>query len=249
MNMAPQLKDAARGFAIVSGSAFKDLPIYITECDPEGCAACGMSTNPENAYRNGLMYSSYTAASFARIWDLAEKYHVHLKAAMSWSFEFEGQKLFDGFRDMATNGIDKPVLNVFRMYGMMRGRRVLLTGPDSSALAVAGDRQLAVMVWNYTDDDLPGEAASVNLRLVHLPVGKARLEQYRIDEMHSNAYAVWKKMGAPPSVQGDARRKLEEAGKLVMLPDPERVRISKDGETNLSILLPAHAVSLLVWKW
>ncbi|HEY4209604.1 MAG TPA: beta-xylosidase [Puia sp.] len=249
MNMAPQLKDAARGFAIVSGSAFKDLPIYITECDPEGCAACGMSTNPENAYRNGLMYSSYTAASFARIWDLAEKYHVHLKAAMSWSFEFEGQKLFDGFRDMATNGIDKPVLNVFRMYGMMRGRRVLLTGPDSSALAVAGDRQLAVMVWNYTDDDLPGEAVSVNLRLEHLPVGKARLEQYRIDEMHSNAYAVWKKMGAPPSVQGDARRKLEEAGKLVMLPDPERVRISKDGETNLSILLPAHAVSLLVWKW
>jgi xylan 1,4-beta-xylosidase len=249
MNMAPQLKDVARGFAIVRASSFKDLPIYITECDPEGCAACGMSTNPENAYRNGLMYSSYTAASFARIWDLAAQYHVNLKAAMSWAFEFEGQKLFDGFRDLATNGIDKPVLNVFRMYGMMRGRRVGLAGQDTAALAVAGDRQLAVMVWNYTDDDLPGEAIPVALQVQHLPVGHARLEQYRIDETHSNAYAVWKKMGSPPAAKGEAYRKLEEAGKLAMLAPPERVRITREGGTTVKLMLPAHAVSLLVWKW
>jgi len=115
MNMAPQLGDVARGFEIVGNSSFRNLPIYITECDPEGCAACGMSTNPENAYRNGTMYSSYTVASFARIYDLAARYHVNLQGAMSWSFEFEGQKWFDGFRDLATNGVDKPVLNVFRM--------------------------------------------------------------------------------------------------------------------------------------
>jgi len=249
MNMAPQLKDVARGFTIVSGSPFKDLPIYITECDPEGCAACGMSTNPENAYRNGTMYSSYTAASFSRIWDLAEQYHVNLRGAMSWSFEFEGQKLFDGFRDLATNGIDKPVLNVFRMYGMMRGRRVRSGGPDTAALAVAGSRQLAIMVWNYTDDDLPGEAVPVTLRVRHLPVGRVKLEQFCIDAAHSNAYEVWKNMGSPPSVGGDAYRKLEEAGKLTALGAPKQVRISKEGETTVDIVLPAHAVSLLVWKW
>jgi len=249
MNMAPQLKDLARGFALVRGSAFKDLPIYITECDPEGCAACGMSTNPENAYRNGTMYSSYTAASFSRIWDLARQYHVNLRGAMSWSFEFEGQKLFDGFRDLATNGIDKPVLNVFRMYGMMRGRRVYLNGPDSSAMAVAGDRQLAIMIWNYTDDDLPGEAVPMTLRVQHLPLGRVKLEQFCIDEEHSNAYAVWKKMGSPSTVGGDTYRKLEEAGKLAMLAAPKRVRLSKEGETTVGIVLPAHAVSLLVWKW
>ncbi|HVU58997.1 MAG TPA: hypothetical protein VHD83_28240 [Puia sp.] len=249
MNMAPQLKDVARGFVLVSGSAFKDLPIYITECDPEGCAACGMSTNPENAYRNGTMYSSYTAASFSRIWDLAAQYHVNLRAAMSWSFEFEGQKLFDGFRDLATNGIDKPVLNVFRMYGMMRGRRIHSTGSDTMALAVAGDRQLAIMIWNYTDDDLPGIPVPMTLRVQHLPVGRARLEQYRIDEAHSNAYELWKKMGSPPTAGGDAYRKLEEAGKLAMLTAPSGVRISKEGETTVDVVLPAHAVSLLVWKW
>ena len=32
---------------------------------------------------------------------------------LTWAFEFEGQPYFDGFRTLATNGIDKPVLNLF----------------------------------------------------------------------------------------------------------------------------------------
>ena len=124
MNMAPQLTDLAKGFGLVSASPYAALPILVTECDPEGCAACSVATSPQNAYRNGTMYSSYTAASFARIYDLAERYHVHLEGATTWAFEFEGQRWFDGFRDLATNGVDKPVLGVFRMLGMMGGDRV-----------------------------------------------------------------------------------------------------------------------------
>jgi xylan 1,4-beta-xylosidase len=249
MNMAPQLKDVERGFAIMRGSAFRELPIYITECDPEGCAACGMSTNPENAYRNGTMYSSYTACSFKKIWDLAEQYHVNLKGAMSWSFEFEGQKMFDGFRDLATNGIDKPVLNVFRMYGMMSGRRVRLDSLDKDVLAVAGDRHLAVMVWNYSDDDLPGEAVPLTLRVTHLPRGPVKLQQFSIDEEHSNAYELWKKIGSPATLSGAAYQKLEAGGKLKALSTPQEVAISKDGETKVGIEVPSHGVSLLIWKW
>ncbi len=81
--------------------------------DPEGCAACSVDFNPQNAYRNGTMYSSYTAASYARIYDIAEKTGVNIEGAVSWSFEFENQPWFAGFRDLATNGVDKPVLNVF----------------------------------------------------------------------------------------------------------------------------------------
>ncbi|MDO6430633.1 beta-xylosidase [Flavitalea sp. BT771] len=267
MNMSPQLGDVARGFSIVSSSIFKELPIYITECDPEGCAACGMSTNPENAYRNGTMYSSYTAASFARIYDLAERYHVNLRGAMSWSFEFEGQRWFDGFRDLATNGVDKPVLNVFRMYGMMPGRRIPVDNPsvipldsmmksnvqggrtDIHALAVAGARQLTVMVWNYTDDDLPGDSVGMHVLVTHLPSGMARFRHFRIDGTHSNAYEVWRQMGSPSSIDGTARRRLEKAGALAALGDPQRVRVPEKGEASVSFSLPAHAVSLLRWDW
>lgn len=252
MNMAPQLKDVSRGFEIVGNSSFKKLPIYITECDPEGCAACGMSTNPENAYRNGTMYSSYTAASFARIYDLAMRYRVNLQGAMSWSFEFEGQKWFDGFRDLATNGIDKPVLNVFRMYGMMQGRRILVENGgriDIQGLAVAGERQLTLMVWNYTDDDLPGDSVDMTILAKHLPPGQMSFRHYRVDETHSNAYEVWKKIGSPSSVEGTAYRVLERSGGLSELMPPERVNVSENGEITVSFVLPPHAVSLLKWNW
>jgi xylan 1,4-beta-xylosidase len=262
MNMNPQLKDVARGFAIVKGSAFSQLPIYITECDPEGCAACGMATNPENAYRNGTMYSSYTAASFARILDSAELYGVNLAGATSWSFEFEGQKWFDGFRDLATNGVDKPVLNVFRMYGMMRGNRVKVdngaAGMDVEAtgsvdgaatvLAAADGHTMTVMLWNYSDDDLPGEAVSRILRLKNIPAKRVNVQRFGIDEEHSNAYTVWKKMGSPQDVGGEQYRVLEKAGQLQRT-GKDLVAAVVGGELSVPVSLPAHAVVLVRVSW
>ncbi|HEY4287498.1 MAG TPA: beta-xylosidase [Puia sp.] len=267
MNMNPQLKDAARGFAIVKASAFSQLPIYITECDPEGCAACGMATNPENAYRNGTMYSSYTAASFARILDSAEAYGVNLAGATSWSFEFEGQKWFDGFRDLATNGVDKPVLNVFRMYGMMRGNRVkvepaaaaaaggdagvgggAVAGVAASVLAAADAHTMTVMLWNYSDDDLPGEKVARTLRLKNIPAHAVVLQRWGIDETHSNAYTVWKKMGSPQDVNAGQYAVLEKAGRLQQV-GMETTAAVAGGEMSVSVSLPAHAVVLVRVSW
>src|SRR5688572_12189954 len=188
MNMGTQLRDIEAGFKYVASyPKFKNLPVIIGESDPEGCAACGMATNPENAYRNGTMYSSYTAASFARKYLLADQYKVNFLGAVSWSFEFENQPWFYGFRDLATNGVDKPVLNVFRMYGMMSGKRVhsestrqyeLFRVRDSGirkertdigAIAAKDKRNATVMIWNYHDDDLRGSDESVDLNVKSLP--------------------------------------------------------------------------------
>jgi xylan 1,4-beta-xylosidase len=263
MNMNPQLKDVARGFAIVKGSAFSRLPIYITECDPEGCAACGMATNPENAYRNGTMYSSYTAASFARILDSAELYGVNLAGATSWSFEFEGQKWFDGFRDLATNGVDKPVLNVFRMYGMMRGNRVKVESGvpgvegvgavgnvdvASTVLAAGDGHTMTVMLWNYSDDDLPGEIVKRVLRLKNIPAKRVNVQRFGIDEEHSNAYAVWKQMGSPQDMDAGQYKVLEKAGQLQRT-GKDLVAVVVDGELSVPVSLPAHAVVLVRVSW
>ena len=102
----------------------KAKPIVIGESDPDGCAAC---QGPQLGYRNGTMYSSYTAAVFARKHDLAERHGVNLEGALTWAFEFEDQPYFAGFRVLATNGIDLPVLNVFRMFSQMGGQRVAAT--------------------------------------------------------------------------------------------------------------------------
>ena len=102
----------------------KGKPVIIGESDPDGCAACPSSIYPQNGYRNGTLYASYTAASFARKYDLAERHGVNFEGAVTWAFEFEGQPYFAGFRVLSTNGIPLPVLNVFRMFGLMGGNRL-----------------------------------------------------------------------------------------------------------------------------
>ena len=135
MNMAVQLQDVAKGFEIINSfPSLKHLPVIIGEFDPEGCAACSVQFNPQNAYRNGTMYSGYTAASFAQLYAMRKKYNINLAGAVSWSFEFENQPWFAGFRDLATNGVDKPVLNVFRMFGMMKGNMLEVNNPGAISL-------------------------------------------------------------------------------------------------------------------
>jgi xylan 1,4-beta-xylosidase len=266
MGIAAQLREIDQGFALIASyPELKTTPIVIGESDPEGCAAC---QGPQLAYRNGTMYSSYTAASFARKHDLAARHGVNLEGALTWAFEFEDQPYFAGFRALASNGINLPVLNVFRMFGRMNGTRVAANSsgavplddmvrrgvrgtPDISALAALDARRLTVMLWHYHDDDVPGPAASVELSLAGLTLknGEARLTHYRIDEQHSNAYAAWKKMGSPLAPSRKQYDELLAASELATLHDaPGRMSI-QDAATTLKFLLPRQAVSLVVIEW
>jgi xylan 1,4-beta-xylosidase len=241
------------------------LPIIIGESDPEGCAACSMQLHPQNGYRNGTMYSSYTAAAFARKHDLAARHKVRFEGAVTWAFEFEDQRYFDGFRDLATNGIDKPVLNVFRMFGMMGGERVaakssgaldldaivesgVRAAPDINALASRGERSVTVMVWNYHDDDLPAPAAAIEFSVSGVAGERVLVHHYRVDGGHGNSYEVWKKMGEPQSPTEEQHAELEAAGQLAMLGSPEW-RGTDEGKVNLSFSLPRQGVSLLTLQW
>ena len=163
MDIAKQTADVEKGLEIIAGfPGLRNLPILLSESDPEGCAACSARQHPENEYRNSPIYASYTAAILNHIVELSERNGSHIEGMLTWAFEFENQPYFDGFRSLATNGIDKPVLNFFRMAGLMRGDRVRVTGgaqtqppkqgeaasSEVNALAVRSDRQLSVLVWN-----------------------------------------------------------------------------------------------------
>ena len=266
MGISNQLRSVSRGFEIVASfPELKRLPIIIGESDPEGCAACSVRFHPQNGYRNGTMYSSYTAASFARKHDLAARHQVNFEGAVTWAFEFEDQPYFDGFRDLATNGIGKPVLNVFRMFGLMGDRRIgvessaataletMLTDgvrnqPDVSALASRQDRSVEVMVWNYHDDDLPGAPATVELSIDGLAQQRIQLSHYRVDKEHSNSYEAWKQMGSPQKPSAEQYAQLERASELQLLKSPEWLQTAQ-GRLTLSFSLPRQGVSLLKFAW
>ena len=265
MGMASQFRNINDAFAVVASfPEYKQTPLVIGESDPEGCAAC---TGPQNGYRNGTMYSSYTAASFPREFELAQKYGVNLEGALTWAFEFEDQPPFAGFRALASDGLDLPVLNVFRMFAKMSGQRLAVESsagldaetirargvrgsPDVSALASLDKNRLAVLVWHYHDDDLPGPDAAVELALNNLPFanGTAKLAHYRIDADHSNSYQAWLKMGSPLPLSDKQYAELEKAGQLAELEPQKNLRV-KDGKLDLNFTLPRQGVSLLVLTW
>ena len=263
-----QMSDFDTGFAIVASfPTLKRLPIIIGESDPEGCAACSVRFHPQNGYRNGTMYSSYTAATFARKHDLAAKHGVNFEGAVTWAFEFEGQPYFDGFRDLATNGIDKPVLNVFRMFGMMGGQRLAVQSSgavaladmvksgvkaqaDINAFASRDERAIQVMAWNYHDDDLPVAPAAVSLKVAGIPatVKRALVKHYRIDENYSNSYTAWKAMGSPQQPTSQQYATLEAAGQLQLLTSPQWMT-PQQGAVDLTFALPRQGVSLVQVTW
>lgn len=247
MNFTKQMNDVERGMQVINEfPPFRNLPIVLSESDPEGCAACSAREHPENVYRNGTMYSSYTAASLGRIFELADKNHANIQGMLTWAFEFENQPYFDGFRTLATNGVDKPVLNVFRMAGMMGGDRVKVDG--GSVLAARTDRQITALVWNYADDDVPGPSSPVHLSIDGVPAAKVLIEHFRIDQDHSNGYTAWKRMGSPAQPTPEQQAQLEAEAQLQLLTSPEWRGVNA-GKLDLRFDLPRQGVSLIRLTW
>ena len=266
MNVGTQMRNIRDALITVNSfPSIKNIPLVIGESDPEGCAACGMSTNPENAYRNGTMYSSYTAASFGRKYLLADEYKANLIGVVSWSFEFENQPWFAGFRDLATNGVDKPVLNVFRMFGMMKGKRVNVSGnrmydlktfvdssvrkqTDIGAIAAKDKNSATIMIWNYHDEDKQDDGERISFTIDGLPSKNITFSEYRIDNEHSNSYEVWKKMGSPQQPTKEQIAELEKAGQLVLKGKPWKFKVSNSAY-HMTLWLPRQGVSLLKLDW
>jgi xylan 1,4-beta-xylosidase len=259
MGISQHLKDVDGGFTkVLSVPALAKKPVVIGESDPEGCAAC---PGPQNAYRNGTMYSSYTVASFARIWELAERRHINLEGVLSWSFEFENQPWFAGYRQLATNGVILPVLNVFRMFAMLGAEKVSATSSAQVPLDVVmsegirGDADIGVLatrdhggggiqvlLWNYHDDDLPGADASIRVEVKGLPSHHDDW-LFRVDGTHANAFAAWKAMGSPQSPNAAQYAELEKASEMIA----ERPGVSRRrGRTAVyEVVVPRQGVAIL----
>ena len=268
MGLGRELQNAETGFAIVhAAEKFRALPIILSEADPEGCGACSPEQHPEDAYRNGTVYPAYTAAAMQELLELAKHEQVNLIGFLTWAFEFEDQPVFAGQRALATHGVDKPEMNFFRMAGLLGGERVVVMSngaitaesvvasgvrqqPEIDALATRSGDDAAILVWNYKDDDTPGPGAPVRVAIHGIPaaVHRVLIEEYRIDENHSNAFTVWKQMGSPQNPTDEQYAQLKAAGQLETAGSPRRVTV-EHGDAAVEIELPRESVDLLRVTW
>jgi xylan 1,4-beta-xylosidase len=93
---------------------------------------------------------------------------------------------------------------------------------------------------------LPAPPSEVSVELRGLPAAMPlRLEHYRIDATHSNAFTAWKAMGSPAKPDAEQYAALERESRLPRLDAPSTATPG-DGSLTLRFSLPRQGVSLLV---
>jgi xylan 1,4-beta-xylosidase len=107
------------------------------------------------------------------------------------------------------------------------------------------------MVWHYHDDDVAGPDAAVELAIAGFPadVHGALVTHYRIDEMHSNSYAEWKRLGSPIAPNEAQYAQMEKASQLAQVGDVSAVDVGATKTATVKFALPRQGVSLLVFDW
>lgn len=263
MSIGAQLRAVERGMKVVASyPEWKHTPIILGESDPEGCAAC---QGTQNGYRNGPLYGVSVTEATMRTHELARKYGVSVEGAVTWAFEFEDQPAFAGFRELATNGIDKPVLNAFRMMGMLGGgadavwlktessgelaledvvRNSVAGAPDVTAAATLSGGEVHILLWNYHDADVSAPDAVVHLEVDGLKGKSVLASEWRMDANHSNAYGIWQAMGSPAHPTDEQRLKLERAGKLEQTSAGQSIPV-RDEKAAIDLRLGRQAVVLV----
>ncbi len=257
MNLRNQLKTIDTYARIIASyPEFKDLPVYIGESDPEGCAGCPATLDPERDYRRTSQFAAYSAAAFMRKQDLMASHGVRLEGAVSWAFTFHDQPWFNGLRAFTTNEVALPVLNAFRLFSRLEGQRVRVDNPamlstteiiahsvrgqpDIGAVATASGQ---VLLWNFHDVAGDPQSATVSVRFAGAttpPPDHAML--LRVDETHANAYTAWRAMGEPQAPTPEQIAVLKSSAKL----KPEHLPRNEDGAFILT--LAPQTVALLEW--
>jgi xylan 1,4-beta-xylosidase len=258
----PTLRELLRhvdaGLAIIA--EFPELcghEIILTECDPDGWAAGSIRENPNLAYRNSEYYASYVASAACRLLQTAHPCGLRVDGMLTWAFQFEDREYFAGLRTLSTNGIDKPVLNVFRLLALLGGSRCAVAAETGAPVAVSsegveisgiasidGAGAVAILLAAHQDDWDVDTDNTVTLVLVglddHTTYG---VVQTTIDRDRANSHTAWLKLGSPqPPDEGQVRVLLEAAR---LRPVSTGALTSRQGRATLSIELTSHSVTLL----
>src|ERR671932_561597 len=260
------LRDIQAGHAIISKYlTLKDHECVLSEIDPDGWAAGGAWDNANLNFRNTEYYPSFVTSAFDKAGRYARQHQWDLKC-LTWAFLFVGERCFEGTRVFSTQGIDKPILNLFRMYAKL-GRQELLfestgtqdplsyddrwgrgTPPEISGFAtLTGNQSVEVLIYNHHDDwNEQGEYA-VDLAVENLPFEAQELvlRHYRIDRSHSNAYPEWVRQGKPMYPAPGQQAAIQARAGLELVEPPRRLTLTA-GKVQVTFTLPVHSISLLV---
>lgn len=112
------------GLEAIRKYGFAKLEVILSEADPDGWAAGGIYDNINMNFRNTEYYASYVASAYHNIEKVAGRMDSDVRP-LAWAFMFIGERCFEGTRVFTTQGIDKAIFNLFKLYARMGNRRLL----------------------------------------------------------------------------------------------------------------------------
>ncbi|MDP4090745.1 MAG: hypothetical protein Q8930_15955 [Bacillota bacterium] len=251
------------GLEALKKHGFGDREVVLSEADPDGWAAGGRFENANMNFRNTEYYASYVASAYHNINRLSKAMGMDVKP-LAWAFMFIGERCFEGTRTFSTQGINKPIFNLFKLYAKMgskalhfesSGEKDILsyndnfgTGeePEVSGMAsVSPDEAIQVMVYSHHDDWAIEKDFQVKLQIENWRLGeKIEIKHYRIDKTHSNAYTEWLNQGKPDYPTKEQYGAIKSRDGLELYEKFITAEL-KDYAVTLEFNLSSHAVSFI----
>ena len=234
---------------IASLDGTRGLPVFLTECDVDWGTATSIYRNPNMHYRNSEYFAAFQCALVCRMLDLRGEFPEHpIERTFLDTWYIPGFRLFEGQRTLISGeAVEKPILNALRLLGRLGGRRLACSGPGEGPVrvlpTVADGGALRVLAVNFREDFDCAEAQRVRIVLERVPTGPRRVEHWRIDRRHSNAYTAWLEMGRPV-VSDDAQLAALQRRMGLERFEPDRTLHADGGRIVLETELPPHSVSL-----
>ncbi|MCL2319302.1 MAG: hypothetical protein FWC45_04400, partial [Treponema sp.] len=252
------------GGTIIKECGYGDLECILSEADPDGWAAGGRFDNPAFNFRNTEYYASYVASSYHGIHKLGLEMNMDIRP-LAWAFMFEGERCFEGTRTFSTQGIDKAVMNVFKLFAKLGSQMVELSssasknpekykdlwgageGPELNGWAtLTGDRSLEAFIYCHEDTWAVDGSCPVEFSAENLPFsGPCKITRYLIDKDHSNACAEWVRQGRPDWPAGGQYEAIKARSKLE-LAEPVKTVVPVDSKVKLSFDMSVKSVSLVI---
>jgi xylan 1,4-beta-xylosidase len=249
---------------IIKEAGYGNLECILSEVDPDGWAAGGRFDNPTLNFRNTEYYASYLASSYKNIYDLAVEMKMDIRT-LAWAFMFEGERCFEGTRAFSTQGINKAVFNVLKMYTKLGSQLISFSSSrdqnpihykdnwgEGDGAEIDGwatlteNNSLAAFIYCHEDTWDTGSVYPVECNVENAPFNDScKITHYRIDQEHSNAYTEWVRQGRPDYPKDGQYDAIKARDSLELL-EPVKIAVPINGKLSFSFTMPIKSVSLII---
>ena len=265
------------GLDIICECGYQGLEVVLSEADPDGWAAGGVYDKANMIFRNTEYYATYVASTYEKIEQLCHEYRMAVRP-LAWAFMFPGERCFEGTRTFTTQGIDKAVFNLFKIYGSLGDTKLAFSSDGAETMEQVQEQfaKMADMTKPYTGE---GEETDVSGFAVEGKNGETQIVIYshnndRDEHSESTVTLTVEGLSGKETVEcihyridGEHSNPYAEWKRQgePLFPEGEQyeaikkrdglekltedtVLSVKDGAATLTFTMPAHAVSFVVLK-